>query len=713
MSFPWVSSRYGEAAALRGIFIVPVIRQRLASAVLVQQAFHEMDRARSFHPSRDVVAVTLPKSLSARPSATTFWAGDHRDMPIGAQPRDLLADALERLPDQTLLLASLASDDSREVFPVTPCDGVVEALRCARERNTSLEFIDADIAPGHLGLRGCVAEPDWPDDELALIAGADWYLQRITPWLKQPPTRFEPIDSYREDIMAERVRELHTWFERVLLVCDATHVDPILRRLRSPSRVGEHFTAPIRIDYNSAKPSPGTRLYYLDDIPRLVEAYELARRNGVGHSFRKLAAVLAEIENLRIASHDKHLAVRHQLAFATFLTRRLALDGRISPRLDDALRAARACFGAVFANRTRRHLLGYFEFHDVDRIKEDETGEGEAAIGPEIETNSGSSGHTGEQPRIVARGCNPKAHSYGIVLPIRVSATSRYGLVAWPPHKELLTKMHTKALSDELRPKPRRRVVRFRGSIAGGIDLRRTMRSQLEAHPALYVKELQRKRRVKKSVPRQDPVVWLFDPFDAYGEDWDHGSHVIAFGMDLEAGYTTFWDCYSKRRLAATAHPTPFILWDFRVHGAVTFVPTSWTHGDLRKAFGDPIDTDRIPLFRSRDPKLAVLDDRLKLGAPWVEILVQGAIAFAKERIVVVCPDAFKVPASCKAMASAHGIAVHILSLSRFTADERRRLRLIPTIEGRHDIPADVDRNDPELNRQIVARFRDLVESYW
>ena len=130
------------------IYFVPVWRHHLNFAVLVQRAVQQLQLSQ-----QDLVAVELPQS-AAKP---------------------VLA-AIAKLPRVSLVISTLRDSDQREVFGITPCDGIVEGIRVAIEQQIPLQFIDQEIPPGHLLNHVCIPDENWPDDGLALQYGAEWYL---------------------------------------------------------------------------------------------------------------------------------------------------------------------------------------------------------------------------------------------------------------------------------------------------------------------------------------------------------------------------------------------------------------------------------------------------------------------------------------------------------------------------------------------------------
>src|SRR5579862_753099 len=171
------------------LFFVPVISQRLNFAILVQRAVSAIESSiEGPLNEEDLMAVALPSSVRPHVEA-----------------------AIRKLPTVSLVITSITSSsgsDHREVFPVTPCDGIIEAIRTALEKNIPTEFIDCEISPAQLARRVCMRDPNFCDDAAVLVWGAQEYLRLIKPYVAQPPMRFEPVATWRESHIVRRLREL-------------------------------------------------------------------------------------------------------------------------------------------------------------------------------------------------------------------------------------------------------------------------------------------------------------------------------------------------------------------------------------------------------------------------------------------------------------------------------------------------------------------------
>jgi hypothetical protein len=338
---------------LNNLYFVPVVRQRLNFAVLTRRALAELPD----WDDRDLIAVALPASVA--PAVRTALKEGDRGGPV--------------LPVSLIVSSWRDEHLTHEVFPVSPADALIEAVRFADERRLPLEWIDQELAPGSLRQRACLQAADWPDDGLALRWGAERYLDTVAGLVQQPPVRFEPVDTWREEHVADRLRQLCHHYRRVLVVCEATHVRPVCRLLRGPGRhlcISPEAAAGARL--RAVRPTLAYVLRALDDFPRVVEKYEQERRAGRAANFDKMAAFFRCLQE----GFGQPLSTRSLLAFRAYLQSLLEQNGRVCPRLPEVKEACLGCFGKGPTARVVAHLAGYGEQVEVERVREAEPGHG-------------------------------------------------------------------------------------------------------------------------------------------------------------------------------------------------------------------------------------------------------------------------------------------------------------------------------------------------
>lgn len=664
------------------IYIVPVLRQRLNFAVVVQNAAHRLQL-----DGQDLIAVELPASALQK-----------------------MKEAIEHLPRVSLVIASVSGQDQREVFPVTPCDAVVEAIRISIERGLPLECIDREIAPAHLWQRHCLQDADWPDDGLVLERGVDAYMRLIQDRIAHPPARIEPVDTWRDTFMAQRLRMLHPLYRRILFVCDAAHVDPIRELLRTPLRFKESTVevGPVpRLEIR--QPNLDVLLRQLDDIPWVVEAYEKARAEEKGRGFRKHVAVLEAARAVDGAEPQLSFGVRHYQAFARFLQNLLEYHHQISPTLEQTVISAASCFDKPFGKRLRRRLLSYAGQVRVERVGVCLT-TGDEIHAPETEGSNGRSLY-------VARACNARQQAYHI-LPVvvsrpalsvqRPSATGpsdeSYDRWVWPPWRNFFDRERDKAHLLAERSQQRIRSVAFGGSLEHGVDVRRTLRSSMGPDPHTYVKI--RSGRGRTTIDRREPVVWLFGPA---GSDAKFSSTWFGIPISQLRSWTfTEWTPLVEDKNARSG------VGKFYLSGIAAFCKFGLNE-NIYELYGDQLDL-RLPSYAEVVKTEGLgwdwprLTQGIGSGRPWWQLLVIAGIQYAKRDIICVLSQEFDIPRDIFRLAASQGKTIHSVPLSLFDQDEQRKLRDQYHVWA----PFGFRKYDPPvIEPALLNRFSDTMKQYW
>lgn len=663
------------------IYFVPILRLRLSFAVLVQRAQQQLGL-----DTEDAIAVALPQSV-----------------------RPLVQKAIGKLPALSLVFASLDKDSHREVFPVTPADGIVEAIRIAGERGIDLECIDRELAPGHLAGRSCEKEADWPDDELALQLGVPSYMELISYRIAQPPIRTEPVDTWRELAMAEKLRRLQPLYRRILCVCEAAHVGQITRLLGSPSQpfdVSDEASASAACSI--AQPALEAQLQYLDDSPKLVQLYEEYRREGRAGLFDKRTALLDAIRAVEQQGPNLPFSVRQYESFLQYILNLLSATRRVSPRPNEIYEACCGCFDAAFAERVHHHLVEYFHEIQVERVGRWED-TGAPAYRVKLKSQGGANG-------FVSRSCNPTPVYY-IRSKARVhrhSGQSSSILHNWPPcdgfHNRMRRKAHT--LATEIHGEPATHP--FWGSLESGIDPRRSLRSLWRGKGTLYVKHALRRASPSKE-SGLEPVVWLLDLKE--GPEFSLMPWFTGTGTDLTlqycewlyfaSGVRTLYE--SDDRLAAVQHR--------RILGYTSFSESGTSVAQYQSLYGSELprklprrsDLERVEGFG--DVPIALVQAAWE-GAKWWEILLLAGIIYATEAVVCVLPDGFRVSDKVLAEANRQRKRLVYVSLGRFEHREREKLSMnyemrIPEYEPAQDI------NDPDFVKFKLRAYAHIMKRFW
>jgi hypothetical protein len=666
------------------IAFAPIMRRRLSFAVMVRRAAEQLGLARG-----DSIAVELPPSIE--PYFKRAVAGLPRIVKV--------------------IVAADTPSGPQEAFPVTPCDGIVEAVRLAKEREIHVEYIDAEVSPAALWQRHCMLDDSWPDDDYALYCGAEQYMSLLAERIEHPPSRIEPVDTAREACMARRLQVLSPLHRRILVICDAARVNRIAAMLRSPARAAEGDVPTPLVRWRVMQPNPAALLSYLDEIPHLVEMYEERRDTKKADGFDKFQAVLECIGTLDLATgtSEHRWSVRHYDAFVNTLRNLREYDGSLSPRMDSVLAAADGCFGPVFGDKVRQALLAYYNQIDVERIVRTETTDGAIIL-----SRRGRNMY-------VARSCDPRRRSY-IRVRRKVDTERPLGYDGrnwmWPTWTETETRLRQQAMTFAAPRAFEQRVIshRFQGSIESGLDLRRSVHSLLRGLPQLYVRR--RAGKVPSSVDPREPLVWLFPDAPLAGIFMTlapypeqavilltfHGPREQLYPKD-ESGHNPLASSSSRARTVTRC----------MLGGLISFVPWERNTYTLKRLY-EADYAARVPLvdaFELREPfgylhknlfQFIESDGQLM----WRDILILTALKYAARDIYVVAPDEFKVSNQLSNAARVRGRNLVTIPIRLFDAADIEKLRTQYAVsEARDD---DGTPGDNQSSLSLREKFSDLMK---
>jgi hypothetical protein len=217
-----------------GIFVVPVLHERLESADAVRRALTSV--------SPDAVAVEVPSSLA-----------------------HVFMRAIDRLPSISVLLYETQSGDTI-YLPVHPADPAVEAARWARERGLRVVCADLDV-DGYADHRDPL-----PDPYAMTRIGLSNYLDAV----RRAGRPADAVDDRREAAMAFHVRALAAASAlRILVVVGLRHVDGFKAAVAAEQAAP--LTPPVRKNVRLVHLHPESLGEVLAEPPFYVAAYEAQR----------------------------------------------------------------------------------------------------------------------------------------------------------------------------------------------------------------------------------------------------------------------------------------------------------------------------------------------------------------------------------------------------------------------------------------------------
>jgi len=247
--------------------------------------------------------------------------------------------------------------DERRVasyVPIDPCQGVIAALRIAREERIARAFIDLETANFE------VQQAVLPDPYALKQVRTEAFAAAILPAIPRLPAG-QPQDRAR--YMAHRLRELEQRGKRILLVCSLMDW-PWIREAYLEDR--EEPPANDDVEETSAYAlDPRTALFILGELPYITSLYERARSELESDENLSIDGV----KSLLLATRDRYRkefgkrarTISPKLLQTYFqYARNLALiERRLTPSMYQMVVAAQQIFGDQFAISLTETLREY------------------------------------------------------------------------------------------------------------------------------------------------------------------------------------------------------------------------------------------------------------------------------------------------------------------------------------------------------------------
>lgn len=263
----------------------------------------------------------------------------------------------------------------------------------------------------------------------------------------------------------------------------------------------------------------------------------------------------------------------------------------------------------------------------------------------------------------------------------------------------------------------------FRGTLAEGIDVRRTLRSfwnsqftrhgygnpHLSQHKSLiYISEHVRQRKNKDC--SREPIVWLFElvekpdyhftetrrgpkkePRIRASFEYVSPTHILYKSKQNRSG---------KMALQVSYH---------EVLGYVAFCNMTNQLQKLEAFFGDEL-TVRVPRQRIED----LFPRKVIASLPWWELLLLTALKYAKETVLCVVPEGFQLPQSLVSQGAAQGKSFLRIPLTKFSKSERQKIACQYWLDHTSDsLLEGEDINDPRFKSMIAKTYSRIMKRFW
>ena len=430
------------------------------------------------------------------------------------------------------LTAASSEQDKQilEIFPLSPTDSIVEAIRCAVELDIPVYGVDLEIAYP-LSKKGIILQDPWLafNDLEQYVRANETYAAALTN---------KTLDPLREACMTRRLKTILRRHRKVVFTCGIGHWKRISRCLAdsdSQLRPVPVIETNLAGQYSPAVIHPLIAVRFMDLYPAVTSFYENERRNGfrsIGDSMKVDTAVAIfhqlidrtyrSVFKAEEALHGMNSAawdLSKRKSFEQFVTNLCFIDQRIVPGLATLVRAATGVMSSSF-NRKMADILMEFGWARPEDYTEYNI------VMPALDLQAGADRCTVFDPEgnrsADYRLCDRKwGYNWAAETPVpwywsgeksifnkeKMASISR----GWPPIDYLISALSARAfeLADSI--DERHRVEPFEGSLYKGVDIKATIRSHIEGKETIYVKNpFRRCVAVNSTTARLDPKVTIY-----------------------------------------------------------------------------------------------------------------------------------------------------------------------------------------------------------
>jgi hypothetical protein len=630
-----------------------------------------------------------------------------------------------------------------DVLCFSPTDSIIEAMRCAIEKEFPLYGIDLDdMAVGfHKSIQ--------IEDPTVRLADLNKYITRNAPCAAKQRDR--EIDARREIVMAARLKTLLGMYQKVLFICGLGHWVKIKKLMENPKIQPAFFpeSHEENPDVKKAVIHPLVAVKCMGLMPLMGEAYERARnwdhknsRTGK-HAF-KLDPYLILNQALK-KTYKKHFRIKGPAGlnskksndffsiagFEEYLKNLTLINLRKIPDIFLIIQSARGFMSREFVNTAAKELM------DIDWATPDKFPD-YSLVMPSQYSKSKSFIY-----RIIPDG---SLLSDEVKIPYEwKTKEGKYVLEShqsyvhtWIPWENLISGLSLDAINKAIHNNREIKTEVYQGgSLMEGIDVKATLRSFSEGKEKIYIKNSIRKKQQTASLNRDGfPVAWilnpkneskgnwavLFEPFstmEKYISDHSRFNYIKKEEGHKMVSFIGYGDTHKRDHVTAL---DPRIRLDL-YRGLLLFHPICWTRQQFAQWF-EVEGYKRSPICRAnglhslfgsdlKDKYYQRHDIRIN-EYNWSTALILMAIPFADRTVTVVAPDDYTFEPVVLKKAKKFGVDLWRCSLNEFSKDRKKRMSInymLPIL--RLDPKCVYPKNYEKAIGEKLSDYEELVPLQW
>jgi hypothetical protein len=759
------------------LLVVPAISYKVPFAEHVNRLCREE------HTKPDAIAVELGPQLTKE---CAFWLKElniRGDLPcmlgiikinrrIRASFKNRARDLQEKTgkdlndlsPD---VLKYILNYSSKSLFPLSPTDSIVEAIRCAIELEIPLYGVDLEETADASRKEEKIEDPSGMSNK-----NLREYVERNVRYAEH--SRDKEIDARREFAIAARLKSVLKKHTKVLFTGSLTCWGEIEKLLRNK----EIRPAPIQ-DVEKTQPAEFTRcivhpllaIYYMDVFPAFAGYYNRYRSPVNRYDKFGLRDIVTNpmlfFDDLLKKTYHKYFFNKNNVSkedeyqtdiqkhpiFEKLLSNLCTIKLSLVPDITTMIEAAQGSMSPQFCEVLAETFMDFDwatnkDFPMLPLLAPLPIQSGSymkvELIYPDASRSKpfylnllpGSTSVKAKvlipwewkhEPIIVDHPTPIEIDEEKIDLHQPMSESDLGPLRTWPPRDYLITAMSLDAMRIA-RGKSRRAAVPFQGSLLDGIDIKATIRAHIREEDQIYVRDSSILERRELYEYCLDPIVWILNPekdkdnnskWNFYGDEISRVKKYIINSQKLEEiaqKHGTNYLCavnFGTEEVASQKLKKKGIYYIISIQGIVYFIPPHFTV-EQEARFMENNDYRMPPFFDGDIERL--FQDRHKLDLKntlWPISMIQMAIIYAQKEVTVIIPDDFILPRLVFEEARKRRIELNVAPLSYFPKENIEKISEnfgVCTIAGsdEKEFPESVERylgEKADENRHLVPRW--------
>lgn len=645
------------------------------------------------------------------------------------------------------------------IIGLSSTDSIIEAIRCAIELDIPVYGVDLEEFASIDSTGMLIEDPSKPAFEFP------GYVKRNER--AADTVRDVYVDSRRELVMASRLKAMMTRHKKVLFTCGLAHWTKIRELLQNNAlRAADLMQQGDVPAFTRVILHPTIALAFVDNYPVNTTIYELSRahprlgghkpwyaeaagksaRNILQHTYEEFISLAGKHPEDPVLRSEKQkfpdferllCAIRlvqpqHQLSLSNLLEVTFSMMCPEFQRIlcQQIMKISRSwasletlpdlpmLMNAPHENQGRNYSSGVDSYQIIQS-----TGNEKTAIHNQEPSAPFSVNYQHAEP-IPFSYFRSWRWKYG---PERRNPSTGCNSWVWPPCEALLFGAAYKAARIVISETQEPESAAFEGSLYEGLDIKATTRSIIRGEERTFVrKSVAVKRRIVPDGKSPEPTVFIFDS----GTDQSYWSLLMggaSLGNHVKNNkrYQEVTSRYGSTFISSISmihrEPTPehlrHIVDSVSMIDGVTAFGSPCMHSLQGAQWVEDNDYQCCPVLHGASLDLLIKDYRNRFQMTidpenWKHALIRFAIPYAKERVIVVAPDDFRIPAQIYAEARKKRIGLSLLPLSYFSASgvsEMRKRIFVASIDpdGLH-FPPEVEFS----LGQKADRYRELLPHY-